>query len=54
MVSSNGGRNNANTTDDRTYYYEIFPSNKLELGLWMESERSITPNHQARWSRHSK
>ena len=43
MVSSNGGRNNANTTDDRTYYYEIFPSNKLELGLWLESERLLHP-----------
>ncbi len=42
-VSSNGGRNNANTTDDRTYYYEIFPSNNLELGLWMESERLLHP-----------
>ena len=28
LVSSNGGKNNANTTDDRTYYYEVFPSNK--------------------------
>jgi hypothetical protein len=26
-------------TDDRTYYYEVFPSNNLELALWMESER---------------
>ncbi|WP_075340828.1 M16 family metallopeptidase [Tenacibaculum agarivorans] len=43
IVSSNGGRNNANTTDDRTYYYEIFPSNNLELGLWMESERLLQP-----------
>ncbi len=43
IVSSNGGKNNANTTDDRTYYYEIFPSNKLELGLWMESERLLHP-----------
>ena len=43
LVSSNGGRNNANTTDDRTYYYEIFPSNKLELGLWLESERLLHP-----------
>jgi predicted Zn-dependent peptidase len=43
LVSSNGGRNNANTTDDRTYYYEIFPSNKLALGLWMESERLLHP-----------
>lgn len=43
MVSSNGGTNNANTSDDRTYYYEVFPSNNLELGLWMESERLMHP-----------
>jgi len=43
IVSSNGGKNNANTTDDRTYYYEVFPSNKLELGLWLESERLLHP-----------
>ncbi|MEO8515437.1 MAG: pitrilysin family protein [Flavobacterium sp.] len=43
IVSSNGGQNNANTTDDRTYYYEVFPSNNLELGLWMESERLMHP-----------
>ena len=43
IVSSNGGRNNANTTQDRTYYFEVFPSNNLELGLWMESERLLHP-----------
>lgn len=43
IVSSNGGRNNANTSNDRTYYYETFPSNNLELGLWMESERMLHP-----------
>ena len=43
LVSSNGGKNNANTTDDRTYYYEVYPSNKLELGLWLESERLLHP-----------
>lgn len=43
IVSSNGGSNNANTTDDRTYYYEVFPSNSVELGLWMESERLLHP-----------
>ncbi len=43
IVSSNGGVNNANTTDDRTYYYEVFPSNSLQLGLWMESERMMHP-----------
>ncbi|MGJ8683845.1 MAG: insulinase family protein [Nonlabens sp.] len=43
IVSANGGSNNANTTQDRTYYYETFPSNKLETGLWMESERMLHP-----------
>jgi len=43
IVSSNGGTNNANTSQDRTYYYEVFPSNNLELGLWMESERLLHP-----------
>ena len=43
IVSANGGSNNANTTQDRTYYYEVFPSNNLELGLWMESERLLHP-----------
>ncbi len=43
IVSANGGKVNANTSDDRTYYYEVFPSNNLELGLWMESERMLHP-----------
>ena len=43
IVTSNGGVNNANTSDDRTYYYEVFPSNNLELALWMESERLMHP-----------
>lgn len=43
IVSSNGGSNNANTTSDRTYYYETFPSNNLQLGLWMEAERLRHP-----------
>jgi zinc protease len=43
IVTGNGGTMNANTTEDRTYYYEVFPSNNLELGLWMESERMRHP-----------
>ena len=43
IVSSNGGANNANTNEDRTYYYEVFPSNNLALGLWMESDRMLQP-----------
>ncbi|GEO10157.1 M16 family metallopeptidase [Segetibacter aerophilus] len=43
LVSSNGGENNANTSQDRTFYYEVFPSNQLKLGLWLESERMMHP-----------
>lgn len=42
-VSSAGGSLNANTSFDRTYYYEKLPSNYLELGLWLESERMLHP-----------
>lgn len=41
LVQSNGGQLNANTSQDRTYYYEVLPSNQLELALWMESERML-------------
>jgi zinc protease len=40
-VQNAGGTLNANTWYDRTYYYEIVPSNQLELGLWLESERML-------------
>ena len=43
IVSSNGGSFNASTTNDRTYYYETFPSNNLQLGLWMEADRLRQP-----------
>jgi len=43
LVSANGGSNNANTDPDRTYYYETFPSNNEQLGLWMEAERLRHP-----------
>ena len=43
IVSGNGGTNNANTSVDRTYYYEVFPSNNLELAIWMEAERMLHP-----------
>ncbi len=43
IVSANGGQNNANTTQDRTFYYEVFPSNQLATGLWLESERMMHP-----------
>lgn len=40
-VENAGGTLNANTTNDRTFYYEVLPSNQLELGLWLESERML-------------
>ncbi len=40
-ISSSGGANNAYTSQDKTYYYELLPSNQLELGLWLESERML-------------
>ena len=43
IVNANGGFYNANTGHDRTYYFNDFPSNKLELTLWIESERMLHP-----------
>jgi len=40
-VSRAGGELNANTSTDRTYYFEMLPSNQLALGLWLESERML-------------
>lgn len=41
LVEMNGGALNANTSQDRTFYYELLPSNQLELGIWLESERML-------------
>ncbi len=41
MVENAGGELNANTDFDRTYYYEVLPSNQLALGLYLESERML-------------
>lgn len=41
IIQANGGTLNANTTQDRTYYYQMMPTNQLELALWMESERML-------------
>ena len=40
-IEEAGATNNANTSSDRTFYYEILPSNQLALGLWLESERML-------------
>jgi predicted Zn-dependent peptidase len=44
LVTNAGGDNNANTSNDRTFYYETLPSNQLELGLYLESERLLHAN----------
>ncbi len=41
IIEAAGGSLNANTSHDRTFYYETLPSNQLELGLYMESERML-------------
>jgi zinc protease len=41
IVQNAGGNLNASTDFDRTYYYQVLPSNQLELGLWLESERML-------------
>lgn len=40
-VENSGGVLNANTSNDRTFYFENLPSNMLETGLWLESERMM-------------
>ena len=34
-----GGANNGTTSNDRTLYWEVVPSNYLESALWLESDR---------------
>lgn len=39
LVERAGGNMNGSTWDDRTNYYETLPSNRLNLGLWLEADR---------------
>jgi predicted Zn-dependent peptidase len=39
LVESNGGSLNGSTHPDYTDYFELLPSNKLALGLWLEADR---------------
>ena len=38
-VERSGGQLNGSTQADRTNYWEILPSNRLNLGLWLEADR---------------
>ncbi|HWJ21342.1 MAG TPA: pitrilysin family protein [Gemmatimonadaceae bacterium] len=39
LVERAGGTLNGSTADDRTNYFEALPSNRLNLGLWLEADR---------------
>ena len=39
MVEQAGGSMNGSTQDDRTNYFEVLPSNRYNLGLWLEADR---------------
>jgi predicted Zn-dependent peptidase len=44
IYSARGGSEmNAFTSEDMTVYFVTVPANKLELFLWMESERLLRP-----------
>lgn len=49
LVQRAGGSMNGSTTEDRTNYFETLPSNRLNLGLWLEADRmrslAITPEN---------
>ena len=42
IVQGAGGVMNGSTWFDRTNYFETLPSNRLELGLWLEADRMAT------------
>ena len=39
LVERAGGSMNGSTNEDRTNYFETLPSNRLNLGLWLEADR---------------
>ena len=39
LVQRAGGTLNGSTQEDRTNYWETLPSNRLNLGLWLEADR---------------
>jgi predicted Zn-dependent peptidase len=39
MVEQAGGQMNGSTADDRTNYWEVLPSNRYNMGLWLEADR---------------
>jgi len=41
LIQNAGGQFNAQTSFDQTMYYFVLPSNQINLGLWIESERML-------------
>lgn len=41
LLQERGGDSNAYTSNDITNYYMILPSNQLEFGLWLDSDRMV-------------
>lgn len=41
LIQNAGGQLNASTSFDQTNYYFLLPSNQVNLGLWVESERML-------------
>ena len=39
LTFTTGGSSNGTTDNERTLYYEVFPKNQLDLGLYMEADR---------------
>jgi zinc protease len=39
LIERAGGNMNGSTWDDRTNYFQVLPSNRLNLGLWLEADR---------------
>ena len=39
LVFNNGGNMNGTTNEDRTNYFEVLPSNQLDLALFLEADR---------------
>lgn len=44
LINDIGGMVNGSTNQDRTNYWEVVPSNQLELALWLEADRMRSLN----------
>lgn len=44
LIEGAGGVLNASTAEDRTNYYQVVPSNRMNLALWLEADRMRSLN----------